>query len=142
MTRRLAVCVLAMLTVLIGACGSNVDGDAVNEGNGFVKADAPQVSPSGQYTAHVNESGDLEMYITITDNAGSEVFRDTDEYSTSRNHPYGIKWLSSADQLWIDSKDVGTAHIDRTPDGRWIKTAIGPSTRGDIPEEVREWSGR
>lgn len=76
----------------------------------------------------------------IRDNAtGAEVFRDS--YAYDNRHGVGITWLSSADQLWLLSNDVGTAHVDRKPDGTWIKPSIYPETVGDIPEEIKAVGG-
>ncbi|MFF2082616.1 hypothetical protein ACFVVM_02525 [Nocardia sp. NPDC058176] len=67
---------------------------------------------------------------------GEVVFRDVDEYSTSRHHRYVVGWLSGEpEQLWVYSGDVGTARFDRQPDGGWLKT-LSPQY---IPAEVDDW---
>jgi hypothetical protein len=72
-----------------------------------------------------NQNGVDTWVAVIRDNAtGAEVFRDS--YAYGNRHGVGITWLSSADQLWLLSNDVGTAHVDRKPDGTWIKTSIYP----------------
>ena len=69
----------------------------------------------------------------------TEVFRDSYPYST--RHDIGITWLSGSDQLWLLPSDVGTAHVDRQPDGTWIKTGIRPETISQIPAEIAALGG-
>jgi hypothetical protein len=52
--------------------------------------------------------------------SGQEVFHDVVSYST--RHGVGVTWLSSADQLWILSADVGHAHVEEHA-GAWVKTS-------------------
>ncbi|MFN3005203.1 hypothetical protein [Mycolicibacterium wolinskyi] len=104
----------------------------------FVQPGSPKVSPSGHYTAAVDtraaRSGVGTWVAVIIDESGAEVFRD--DYAYSTRHGAGITWLSTDDQLWLLSGDVGVAHVDRGSDGRWSKTAVTPETR--VPAEIRE----
>ncbi|RKT55487.1 hypothetical protein [Saccharothrix australiensis] len=108
----------------------------------FVRPDAPKASPSGSYTAHAElgpaQNGVATWVVVIRDRGGSEVFRD--DYAYSTRHGVGITWLSTADQLWVLSSDVGDAHVDRVGT-TWTKTPITPDTLGDEPEEIRRLSG-
>lgn len=66
---------------------------------------------------------------------GKEVFHDSTAYST--RHGVGVTWLSTKDQLWILSSDVGTSYVQS--DGSvWTKTSITPTTRKDIPKEIHD----
>ncbi|OLF19352.1 hypothetical protein BU204_02865 [Actinophytocola xanthii] len=104
----------------------------------YVELDRPQRSPSGEFTASLvagpEQDGVATRVVVVTDTDGHEVFRD--DYAYSTRHGVGVTWLSSADQLWILSADVGTAHVDRAADGTWTKTAISPETADTVPEEI------
>lgn len=131
----LAVGLMAALTVVAGCSlfGSDRDGD-----DRFVEVGRPKESPSSEFTASLAEgpsqNGVATRIVVVTDADEREVFRD--DYAYSTRHGVGVTWLSSADQLWILSSDVGTAHIDRQTDGTWAKTAITPETRDTVPEEI------
>lgn len=141
MIRQIAISALAAW--LLAGCGL-FGGGATRHDDRFARPDHPKNSPSGQYAATVdmgpNQNGVDTWVAVIRDNAtGAEVFRDS--YAYDNRHGVGITWLSSADQLWLLSNDVGTAHVDRKPDGTWIKTSIYPETVGDIPEEIKAVGG-
>jgi hypothetical protein len=121
-----------LAVVLTGCTGADPDR--------FVKPGAPKVSPSGVYTAAVdagpNQNGVDTWVAVILDDTGAEVFHD--DYAYSTRHGAGITWLSTSDQLWLLSADIGAAHVDRHPDGTWTKTAITPETNDSVPSEIRE----
>jgi hypothetical protein len=129
--------VVVALTVVAGCSlfGSDRDGD-----DRFVDMGSPRESPSGEFTASLAEGpaqdGVATRIVVVTDAGGQEVFRD--DYAYSTRHGVGVTWLSSADQLWILSSDVGTAHVDQQTDGTWTKTAITPETADTVPEEIAE----
>ncbi|MHC9294436.1 hypothetical protein ACRCUN_18375 [Mycobacterium sp. LTG2003] len=104
----------------------------------FVAPGSPKLSPSGDYTAAVDtgaaQNGVETWVALIIDESGAEVFRD--DYAYSTRHGTGVTWLSTHDQLWLLSRDVGAAHVDRGTDGSWRKTAVTPETR--VPTEIRE----
>ncbi len=106
----------------------------------FATPDHPLPSPSGGYVAAPEmgpEQNNVQTWVVvIRDRSGTEVFRD--DYAYSTRHGVGVTWLSTADQLWILSGDVGTAHVDRMPDGTWRKTAITPETVGQVPAEIAQ----
>lgn len=92
----------------------------------FARPGQPKTSPSGDYTVSVDmgpvENGVKTWVAVIRDNkTGAEAFRDS--YAYSSRHGVGITWLSTNDQLWLLSGDVGPAHVDRRPDGTWTKPA-------------------
>lgn len=110
----------------------------------FARPDEPRDSPSGQYTVSVDlgpEQNGVQTWVpVIRDKAtDAEVYRDT--YAYSSRHGVGITWLSDSDQLWLVSSDVGTAHVDLGPEGKWTKTAIYPETLAEVPEEIRAIGG-
>ncbi|MGA5541743.1 hypothetical protein ACPCIR_07835 [Mycobacterium sp. NPDC051198] len=138
--RQLAI--TALVACLLAGCG--LFGSPSSHDDRFARPDHPKDSPSGQYAVAVdmgpNQNGVDTWVAVIRDNAtGAEVFRDSNAYSS--RHGVGITWLSTSDQLWLLSSDVGTAHVDRKPDGTWIKTSIYPETVGDIPEEITALGG-
>jgi hypothetical protein len=113
-------------------------GDDGGDDDRFVQVGHPKTAPSGAYTASLDDGADQNgvatRIVVITDADGEEVFRD--DYAYSTRHGVGVTWLSSADQLWILSSDVGTAHVDRQADGTWTKTGITPETKDTIPEDI------
>lgn len=135
MSRALLAGGLVIVLAVLAGCslfGGNDDRDR------FVEADDPRTAPSGEFTASLDDGppqdGVPTHVVVITDADGTEVFRDDHAYSS--RHGVGVTWLSSADQLWILSTDVGTAHVDRQADGTWVKTAITPSTADTVPDEI------
>ncbi|MGV0815420.1 hypothetical protein ABQF34_26005 [Mycolicibacterium boenickei] len=141
MLRQFAIAVL--IAGLLTGCGMFGSG-ASRHDDRFARPDQPMVSPSGQYTVSValgpNQNGVETWVAVIRENkTGTEVFRDSDAYSS--RHSVGITWLSSSDQLWLVSSDVGTSHVDRQPDGAWVKTNIYPETADDVPEEIDALGG-
>ena len=111
-----------------------------DKGERFATPARPLPSPSGAYIAAPEmgpeQNGVKTWVVVIRDRSGTEVFRDHYAYST--RHGVGITWLATADQLWILSGDVGTAHVDRLPDGTWEKTAITPETLDQVPQEIAQ----
>lgn len=136
MIRQFAIALLIAGT--LGGCGI-LGGSSRGADDRFARPDHPRDSPSGHYTASVdlgrNQNG-VDTWVAVIRNntTGTEVFRDPYAYST--RHGIGITWLSTNDQLWLLSGDVGTSHVDRQPDGTWVKANIYPDTAGDIPEEI------
>jgi hypothetical protein len=109
----------------------------------FATPERPMASPSGRYTAEVTlgpeENGVKTWMVRIRESqSGQLVF--TDDYAYSTRHPLRITWLSTADQLWLVSGDVGTSHVDPQPDGTWTKKAVTPDDRAAVPEEIRQLS--
>ncbi|MCA2210556.1 MULTISPECIES: hypothetical protein [Nocardia] len=142
---RLVASLLALATVSATACA----GPDHSRANGvettteaplhsiFAQPGKPAVSPSGRFQAEVNPSEPLSMFVSITDTGtGQIVFRDTDQYSTSRHHRYVVGWISSEpEQLWVYSGDVGTSRFDRQADGNWLKVR----SPQHIPAEIDSW---
>ncbi len=116
------------------------DSARAEHGGRFVTLQQTKPSPSGAFVAKVEtgpEQNGVATWVTIIqDKSGREVFRDSYAYST--RHGVGITWLSSADQLWLISSDVGLARIDKHDDGRWTKTAITPETLAQVPQEIAQ----
>ena len=140
MIRQLTVTVL--IASLLSGCGIFIGGSRRDDR--FARPNAPKDAPSGQYEVVVdmgpNQNGVDTWVATIREKTtGTEVFRDS--YAYSSRHGVGIIWLSSSDQLWLISSDVGTAHVDRQEDGTWFKTNIYPETVGDVPEEIAALGG-
>jgi hypothetical protein len=132
---RLAGVLVIALAVVVGCSLFGRDSD-----DRFVDVGRPKESPSGTFIASLEEgpeqNGVETRVVVISDANGREVFRD--DYAYSTRHGVRVTWLSSADQLWILSSDVGTAHVDRQEDGTWTKTAITPETADTVPEEIAE----
>jgi hypothetical protein len=129
----------AAVALLVTLAGCGMFGRNTDKGDRFVRPGTPRPSPSAAYTAYAENGPDQNGVATwiavVRDSSGAEVFRDSYAYST--RHGVGITWLSTGDQLWLLSADVGDAHVDRGPDGAWTKTTITPETINDIPEEIR-----
>ncbi|MEN3613948.1 hypothetical protein AAH979_30900 [Plantactinospora sp. ZYX-F-223] len=146
MSRRviiLAVTVaLTVLTTTTG-CGlfgvSQSDPDRAEYDERFVLPNKPHKSPSGQYIASViagpQQNGVKTRIVVITDSVGKEVFHDDTPYSL--RHGVGVTWLSSKDQLWILSSDIGTSYV-QSDGSTWTKTSITPETIKDIPKEIQD----
>ncbi|MFF2082621.1 hypothetical protein ACFVVM_02550 [Nocardia sp. NPDC058176] len=131
--------VAVVLLLASVACGND---RVTAEGDGrFALPGVPVTSPSGSFEAHVNPSGNLSMYVSITDKrTGAEVYKDVENYSTSRLHGYTVGWLSSApEQLWIYSADVGTSRVDRSAEGEWEKSRRIAKVEGHMPDEILNW---
>lgn len=102
------------------------------------------LSPSGKYTATFllgapmpGDNGIDVYHAVILDADGREVFRD--ENRLASNFGRAVVWLSTAEhQLWILSKDTGTAHVDLNQDGTWVFTGITPETIDTIPKEIED----
>jgi hypothetical protein len=129
------------IVVLFVAAGCGMFGRGGKSQDRFVRPGAPRTSPTDSFVASVEEKDSAAdsvktWTVVVADKSGVEVFRD--EYAYSTRHSLAVTWLSTKDQLWILSGDVGTAHIEAGPDGRWAKTSITPQTRGDIPQEISQ----
>lgn len=124
---------IAVMVVLSGCQPLATDRNA----DRFVKPGAPKVSPSKIYTAALDRGpvhdGAETWVAVIIDESGAEVFHD--DHAFGDGHETDITWLSNEDQLWLLSRDVGSAHVDRHPDGRWLKTTVSPDS---VPTEIRE----
>ncbi|AKS32415.1 hypothetical protein [Mycolicibacterium goodii] len=129
---------VAVMVVLSGCQPLGTDHDPER----FVRPGAPKVSPSKIYTAAVDQGpfrDGVETWVAvIIDESGAEVFHD--DHPFDAGHETSITWLSTEDQLWLLSGDVGSAHVDRHPDGRWVKTTVSPDVDG-MPDEIRELLG-
>lgn len=126
---------IAIATLVVG-CGLFGRSDRTNDR--FARPGQPKTSPSGNYTVFAEygpeQNGVKTWVAVIKDKSGKEVFHDTEPYST--RHGVGFTWLSTKDQLWLLSGDVGPSHVDRNVDGTWTKTGIYPETVKDIPPEI------
>jgi hypothetical protein len=135
MIRTARVTMLVLVVSVVSACSLFGRGGQ----DRFVREDAPRTSPSGQFTASLKpgpeQSGVKTWAVVISDKDGGEVFRDPRNYSD--RHGVGVTWLSSADQLWILSSDIGTSYVERQG-GAWVKTEITPETRDRIPDEIQK----
>lgn len=141
MIRRLAT--MLLIAGLLSGCGI-LGSPLSRDDDRFARPGHPKDSPSGRFTVSVGmgpKQNGVETWVAvIRDNAtDSEVFHDS--YAYSSRHGLGITWLSSRDQLWLLSSDVGTSHVDQQPDGTWVKTTINPETVSDIPEEIEAVGG-
>lgn len=129
----------AAVTVAALVAGCGLSGRSDPAADRFVRPDHPASSPSGSYTATVGygpeENGVETWVVSIRDRNGNTEFLDSDAYSS--RHGVGITWLSTDDQLWLLSSDVGTAHLDRNADGTWTKTWLNPQTMADMPDEIK-----
>jgi hypothetical protein len=130
---------VAVVLALAGCLMSRGSGSGEDR---FVRPGAPRNSPSGSFTASVvpgpDQDGVATTIVVISDATGKEVFRDN--YAYSNRHGVGVTWLSTQDQLWILSSDVGSAHVDRT-DAGWTKTMVTPETKASVPEEITRLGG-
>jgi hypothetical protein len=137
----IAVGLVVAVALVVGSTGRSGESGMTRGTDRFVLPDAPRAAPSGKYTAHAEagpeQNGVPTWVVVIRDQGGGEVFRD--EYAYSTRHGVGITWLSTADQLWVLSADVGDAHVDPSGSG-WVKTTLTPSTLDDKPEEIRRLS--
>jgi RHS repeat-associated protein len=128
---------LALVASLAGCTGHSRSGQSQDR---FVRADAPRTSPSGKFVASFRDgpaqNGVPTWIVVIKDTTGHVVF--DDGYAYSRRHGVGATWLSTGDQLWILSSDVGTAHVDPVDGGGWVKTSITPDTVASVPEEIQK----
>jgi hypothetical protein len=126
-----------VLVVVLGGCG--IFGRSSSRDDRFVRANAPRTSPSGGFTASIQsgpvQNGVETSVVVITDGSGKEVFHDS--YAYSNRHGVGVTWLSTKDQLWILSSDVGPAYVEQNA-GTWVKTAITPDTTSSIPTEIAD----
>lgn len=135
-----AVGLVLVVAAALAVTWSGGDGGAAGtrEDDRFVRPGAPGVAPSGAVTAYTEpgpeQDGVSTWVVVLRDRGGAEVFRD--DYAYSDRHGVGVTWLSTADQLWVLSADVGDAHVDRVGTG-WVKTVLTPGTVGDKPEEIR-----
>jgi hypothetical protein len=107
----------------------------------FQMAGTTQVNKlaGGAFVAKVEagpEQSGVATWVAVIGEAktGREVFRDS--YGYSARHGVGVTWLSSADQLWLISADVGLARVGQGTDGRWTKTTITPETLAQVPPEI------
>lgn len=133
MSKRIIAVILAVVAIVAG-CGTGEDGAAP-----IVTPDRSQASPSGTYTAYVQEgpeeNGVKTWVLLVRDQAGKEVFRDRSAYST-RNGVM-ISWLSTEpEQLWVYSGDVGVHKIAPGAKGGWTRTGVETE---NVPAEI---SGR
>lgn len=119
---RLIAVILAVMALAVG-CGKSDDAAAA-----IVTPGHPQTSPSGAYTAFVQEGPEEEngvktWVVLVRDQAGKEVFRDRSAYST--RHGVMINWLSTEpEQLWVYSGDVGVHKIAPGAQGGWTRTGV------------------
>jgi hypothetical protein len=131
---------VAALVLVAGAVGCGQSGRP-DTNDRMVRQGSPRTSPSGDFIAAFqdgpDQNGVATVVVVITDASGTEVFHDDDAYST--RHGVGVTWLSTSDQLWILSSDVGTSHVEQH-DGVWVKTAMTPQTLDTIPEEIEHLS--
>jgi hypothetical protein len=128
-----AVLVAGVVVALLLALPGRMDGR-------FVTPERPVASPSGRYTAEVTlgpEQNGVKTWKVRIRNGQSRELVFTDDYAYSTRHSLRITWLSTADQLWLISGDVGTSHVDPGPEGTWTKKPVGPDGRATVPEEIR-----
>jgi hypothetical protein len=132
----------ASMVVVLALAGCLMSRSSASNEDRFVRPGAARTSPSGSFKASVeagpDQNGVATTVVVISDSAGHEVFRDN--YAYSNRHGVGVTWLSTQDQLWILSSDVGSAHVDRT-DGGWVKTMVTPETKAAVPEEIVRLGG-
>ena len=143
MRTSIAITMVGVAAVLAG-CVALFGGDRSADDR-FARPEHPRTSPSGEYVARVDlgpeQNGVPTWIVVIIDSAGREVFRDDAAYST--RHGVGITWLSSKDELWLLSSDVGTSYVQQDSDGVWSKEYPRPGHfNEDVPAEIRELSGR
>jgi hypothetical protein len=143
--RTIFLAVTVALTVLSATTGCGLfgiggsDSQRGNQDDRFVVLDQPRRSPSNEYVASVIagavQNGVETRVVVVSDSAGKEVFHDDTPYST--RHGIGVTWLSTKDQLWILSGDIGTSYV-QSDGSTWTKTSIAPETRQDVPEEIQD----
>jgi hypothetical protein len=126
-----------LLVTVVAGCG--ILGRSSGGTDRLVEPGTPRTAPSGRFVASVvdgpEQNGVPTQVVVISDDKGTEVFRD--DYAYSTRHGVGVVWLSGRDQLWLLSSDVGTAYVEQGDSG-WVKTAITPETRDQIPAEIAE----
>jgi hypothetical protein len=143
--RTIILAVTVALTVLTTMTGCGLFGIGQSDSargrydERFVLLNRPHKSPSGQYIASViagpDQNGVATRVVVISDSAGKEVFHDDMPYSV--RHGLGVTWLSTKDQLWILSGDIGTSYL-QSDGSTWTRTSITPETTKDIPEEIQD----
>ena len=117
----------------------------LSEAERFVRHDRPRLSPSGAFTASLQpgpeQNGVATWRVVIAEAGGAELFRDEQVYSA--RHGVGVTWLSTRDQLWILSADVGDAFVERRDNGNsWDKILLTPTSGPLVPEEIARLRGR
>jgi hypothetical protein len=132
---------LVVVFALAGCAGGRDDPES-GVPERFVTLARPHVSPSGKFTASM-VAGPVEnsvptRIVVVSDAAGKEFFHDTEAYSL--RHRITVTWLSTKDQLWLDSGDVGRAFVEAEA-GTWRKTYITPETVSTIPKEIQDLRG-
>ncbi|XVV06038.1 hypothetical protein ACQPW3_11890 [Actinosynnema sp. CA-248983] len=131
---RVVLTVVIALLALASCTGSAPDD--VDER--FVVPGKPRTSPSGNFTAHVEVGDDkTARLVSISDAKDVEVFRDDLVYRVGNAGRLTVVWLSTADQLWILSTDIGTRYVNRDAStGTW--TVDYPADRKDVPQEIKD----
>lgn len=129
-SKRILAVILAVVAIVAG-CGRN-DGVAA----AAVTPDRSQASPSGTYTAYVQEgpeeNGVKPWVVLVRDQAGKEVFRDRSAYNP-RNGVM-ISWLSTEpEQLWVYSGEVGVHKIAPGAKGGWTRAGVETE---NVPAEI------
>ena len=128
MGKRLIAVILAVMAIVVG-CGTSD-----NTAAAVVTPDRAQASPSGTYTAYVQEGTEETWVVLIRDQAGKEVFRDRSAYST--RHGVTVSWLSTEpEQLWVYSGDEGVHKIAPGAKGGWTRTGV---ETGNVPTEISD----
>lgn len=123
------VALLVLLTGCVGGGPSN---------NPFVQKGATQASPSGAFTAELQETtekGFTEYRPIITDASGNAVWQSETAF-VERYFP-GVAWEKDTDVLWILSSDVGNSRVEQTGSS-WEQTFGSDG----MPEFLAEWANR
>lgn len=133
MSKRILTVILAVIAIAVG-CGKSDDAAAA-----IVTPNQAQTSPSGTYTAYVQEgpeeNGAKAWVVLVRDQAGNEVFRDRSAYNPRDG--LMISWLSTEpEQLWVYSGDVGVHKIAPGAKGGWTRAGVETE---NVPAEI---SGR
>lgn len=95
------------------------------------------ISPSGRFRAVIELEENWMAAVSIVETASGTTVFEVGSYSRSRNHRFGVGWLSTeAEQLWVYSGDAGCAMAGRSANGEWGKSSVA---RENLPAEVKRW---
>lgn len=140
MKRGVAVMLAFAALVSVAACTRESDStrssaSSTVSGDTWLATDA--ISPSGQFRVLIAVEENWMAAVSIVQTASGNTVFDVGSYSRSRNHAFGVGWLSTEpEQLWVYSGDVACAKAEMGPQGNWVKSNVGAK---DLPAEVKRW---
>lgn len=118
-----------------GADPTRASASPTISGETWLTTDA--ISPSGRFRAVIELDDNWMAAVSIVETASETTVFEVGSYSRSRNHKFGVGWLSTeGEQLWVYSGDVGCAMAERSSNGGWGKSLVA---RENLPPEVERW---